>query len=88
MTEVVPLSARRSGARSLAAVPKRVMVIYNPTAGRRKAKRLATALALPQGAGETVDLERTTARGDAERLAGDASPVQTPHDRRRRRHHQ
>ena len=77
MTEVVPLGARRSGARSLAAVPNRLAVVFNPTAGRRKAKRLAAALALLRGAGETVDLERTTARGDAERLAYDAPREQT-----------
>ena len=77
MTEVVPLGARRSGARSLAAVPNRLAVVFNPTAGRRKAKRLAAALALLRDAGEAVDLERTTARGDAERLAHDAPREQT-----------
>jgi YegS/Rv2252/BmrU family lipid kinase len=77
MTEVVPLGARRSGARSLAAVPSRLAVVFNPTAGRRKAKRLAAALALLRGAGEAVDLERTAARGDAERLAYDAPREQT-----------
>jgi diacylglycerol kinase (ATP) len=77
MTEVVPLGARRSGARSLAAVPSRLAVVFNPTAGRRKAKRLAAALALLRGAGEGIDLERTGARGDAERLARNAPRGQT-----------
>jgi diacylglycerol kinase (ATP) len=77
MTEVVPLGARKSGARSLAAVPSRLAVVFNPTAGRRKTKRLAAALALLRRAGEAVDLERTAARGDAERLARDAPVGQT-----------
>ncbi len=77
MTEVVPLGARKSGARSLAAVPSRLAVVFNPTAGRRKAKRLTAALALLSRAGEAVDLERTAARGDAERLGRDAPREQT-----------
>jgi hypothetical protein len=51
MTEVVPLGARKSGAGSLAAVPSRLAVVFNPTAGRRKAKRLAAALAMLRRAG-------------------------------------
>ena len=78
MTEVVPLGARRSGARSLAAVPSRLAVMFNPTAGRRKAKRLAAALraAARRGRGRRSHSARA-ARGDAERLARDAPRGQT-----------
>ena len=73
----MPLGARRSGAQ---AWPRCRTVwpwcsIRRPEGARRSASR--RALALLQGAGETVDLERTTARGDAERLAYDAPREQT-----------
>jgi hypothetical protein len=69
MTEVVPLGARRSGARSLAAVPSRLAVVFNPTPAGARRSAWRRPWRCCSGAGEAVDLERTAARGDAERLA-------------------
>src|SRR6201987_5375857 len=51
---------------------RRLIVIFNPTAGQRKVRRLARALKLfPRDRPDLV-IERTTARGDAEALARSA----------------
>jgi YegS/Rv2252/BmrU family lipid kinase len=77
MTELAPLAAAKRGAtmrntatRAPTHAPGRPLaVVFNPTAGRRKAKRLAAALELLRDEGAALDLEHTAARGDAERLA-------------------
>ena len=61
-------------ARSRAAAPARgallaPLVVFNPAAGQRKARRLARALALLSRGGSPPELARTMARGDAEALA-------------------
>jgi diacylglycerol kinase (ATP) len=48
---------------------RRLVVIFNPTAGRRKARRLARALKLFARGKPDLVIERTAARGDAEALA-------------------
>lgn len=52
---------------------RRVLVIYNPTAGRRRGKRLAATLDLLRARGCVVEERRTTRRGDAEEFARAAS---------------
>lgn len=52
---------------------RRVLVIYNPTAGRKRGKRLTDTLALLRAKGCEVVERRTTRRGDAEEFARDAS---------------
>ncbi len=52
---------------------RRVLVIYNPTAGRRRGKRLAATLDLLRARGCVVEERRTTQRGDAEEFARAAS---------------
>ena len=49
-----------------------VVVIFNPTAGRRRGRRLAAALARLGREGVLFALRRTLRRGDAERLAQEA----------------
>ena len=81
MTELAPVAAVKRGA-LMPDVPthslgRPLAVVFNPTAGRRKAKRLAAALELLRGEGAALDLERTAARGDAERLARGTPQSQT-----------
>lgn len=52
---------------------RRVLVIYNPTAGRKRGKRLTDTLALLRAKGCEVVERRTTRRGDAEEFAREAS---------------
>jgi diacylglycerol kinase (ATP) len=77
MTERAPVAAMTRGALMRDAPARPLAVVFNPTAGRRKAKRLAAALELLRGAGADLDLERTAARGDAERLARGTPQGQT-----------
>ena len=49
--------------------PRRVLVIYNPAAGRRRGKRLADTIALLRAKGCEVVERQTTRRGDAEEFA-------------------
>jgi YegS/Rv2252/BmrU family lipid kinase len=52
----------------------RILIIYNPVSGRRRAPFLDRVLRRLRTAGCMVALCRTERRGDAERLAADASP--------------
>jgi len=54
-----------------------LVVIFNPTAGRRRGRQLAAALGRLGRAGVAFALRRTLRRGDAERLAEDAGPGAT-----------
>lgn len=56
-----------------AAVQPRVMVIYNPAAGRRRRRKLDAVIDALARRGVQVTLRATGCRGDAERLAGEAS---------------
>lgn len=51
---------------------RRLLIIYNPTAGRRKRARLEAYLDLLEDAGCAVEYRPTTRRGDAEAFANDA----------------
>lgn len=62
MTQMDRLAPRSEPAR-------RVMVIYNPTAGRRRGKRLAEIVALLRAKGCEVVERQTSRRGDAEEFA-------------------
>lgn len=53
---------------------RRVLVIYNPTAGRRRTALLNATLAALEGAGAQPRLRPTSERGDAEAFAREASP--------------
>lgn len=48
---------------------RQVLVIHNPTAGRRRAEKVAALAAMLQEAGVRVRIEATGAAGDAERFA-------------------
>ncbi len=61
---------------SLPAGGRRLVVIHNPQAGRRRHRRLAAVLALLQDAGCTIDLRPTGRRGDAETLARQVTAAQ------------
>lgn len=52
---------------------RRVTVIFNPTSGRRRRRRLAAVLKALESAGCAVTLRETTKRGDAEAFAREAS---------------
>jgi YegS/Rv2252/BmrU family lipid kinase len=52
----------------------RILIIHNPVSGRRRAPLLDAVLQRLRAAGCMVALCRTERRGDAERLAADASP--------------
>lgn len=64
---------RHSTAAARAERARRVLVIFNPTAGRRRGKRLADTIALLRAKGCEVVERRTTQRGDAEEFARAAS---------------
>ena len=51
---------------------RRLLVIHNPTAGRRRRRRLDAVLHLLAEAGCTITLVPTTKRGDAEDFAATA----------------
>lgn len=51
---------------------KRVLVVFNPKAGRRRLGKLRRTIAAMRRSGAEVELQATTARGDAERLAREA----------------
>lgn len=51
---------------------RRLLIIYNPTAGRRKRARLEAYLDLLEEAGCAVEYRPTSKRGDAEAFAADA----------------
>jgi YegS/Rv2252/BmrU family lipid kinase len=53
--------------------PLRVLAIYNPTAGRRRRRKLDAVIDALTRSGAEVTLWATTGRGDAERLAREAS---------------
>ncbi len=53
----------------------RALVIYNPTAGQRRLRRLEEVLARLRARGVDIALEPTNARGHAERLASDMAQV-------------
>lgn len=55
---------------------RRLLVIYNPTAGRRKRRRLARWLAHLGSLGAAVTVNETVGPGHAERLARAADPAQ------------
>ncbi|MDX9862150.1 MAG: diacylglycerol kinase family lipid kinase [Rhodospirillales bacterium] len=57
----------------LSAAGRRVLVIFNPTAGRRRRRTLAAVLRHLERAGCQVTVRPTAARGDAETLARAAS---------------
>ena len=57
------------GSRGLAGPARRLLVIYNPTAGRRSARRLRRVLDHLALLGASVVLRRTAAPGDAEEFA-------------------
>lgn len=52
--------------------PRRFLVIFNPTAGARRRRRLAAFLAALEAAGAAVSLRETTAPGDAHAFALEA----------------
>jgi YegS/Rv2252/BmrU family lipid kinase len=64
----VAVSSRIGAARS-------ALVIFNPTAGRRRRQRLRRALARLTALGVTVTVRETTAAGDARAFARDAAGV-------------
>jgi len=53
--------------------PRRLFVIFNPTAGRRGRRRFEATLAAIRGFGCDVDLRETDSSGHAEKLARDAT---------------
>lgn len=58
---------------TLMAAPRKVLVIFNPTAGARRRARLTRILEIMWSLGADVTLHETRARGDAERTAREAS---------------
>jgi YegS/Rv2252/BmrU family lipid kinase len=57
----------------LGIVPRRVLIIHNPTAGRQKHRRLVDIVTRLDRVGATVVVRETTQRGDAEDFAAAAS---------------
>lgn len=53
-------------------LPKRFLVVFNPTAGARRRRRLAAFLAALRAAGAEASLRETTAAGDAHAFALEA----------------
>src|SRR5215471_17272774 len=49
--------------------PRRMTVVFNPTAGGRRRARLDQTLKLLRDSGCEVDVQATAARGDAETIA-------------------
>jgi len=59
-----------------AVLPRRLLVVYNPTAGRRGRRRIEAVLAALRARGCRLDLRETSAPGDAEALARTAATEQ------------
>lgn len=59
---------------STATLPRRVLIVHNPTAGRHKRRRLAEVVERLELLGSTVTCKETSQRGDAEDFATQASP--------------
>lgn len=56
------------------AVPRRLLIIYNPTAGQRRRRRFEAVLAALRAQGCRLDLRQTAGPGDAEAMARAADP--------------
>lgn len=56
------------------AAPRRLLIIYNPTAGQRRRRRFEAVLGALRALGCRPDLRETAAAGDAEALARAADP--------------
>jgi diacylglycerol kinase (ATP) len=69
-------SEQMPGTGRVGLAPRRLLVIYNPAAGRKPGRRLAEVLAHLHGLGSTVVLRETAARGDAEAIARAADPAE------------
>jgi diacylglycerol kinase (ATP) len=69
------LSARSGADTESSPTRRRLLVVFNPTAGRRRQGRLAATLRHLQSAGCDLALRETTARGDAERFAREAAAL-------------
>lgn len=54
---------------------RRLLIIFNPTAGWRRRHRLAVVLRLLRARGCALDVRRTQGPGDATRLAAQAVPA-------------
>ncbi len=54
-------------------MPKRILAIYNPTAGRRRRRRATRTFDLLRAAGASLAIRETAGRGDAEAFARDAT---------------
>lgn len=57
--------------------PRRLLIAFNPAAGRRRRERLAHVLDALRPFRVEVDLKETTGPGDAERFAREAEPART-----------
>lgn len=66
------------GLAAASAAARDAVVIFNPTAGARRERRLAAVLARLEAAGMSCRVAGTAARGDAERLAREAGDDDTP----------
>ncbi|WP_207478055.1 diacylglycerol/lipid kinase family protein [Arenibaculum pallidiluteum] len=55
--------------------PRRLLVVRNPTAGRRRVRRYRAVLDALQDLGAEVEIRETAGRGDAERIAREADPA-------------
>jgi diacylglycerol kinase (ATP) len=69
------LSARSGADTESSPARRRLLVVFNPTAGRRRQGRLAATLRHLESAGCDLALRETTARGDAERFAREAAAL-------------
>ena len=58
----------------VSAIPRRVLIIHNPTAGRHKRRRLQEVVERLEALGCAVTCRETRQRGDAEDFASSASP--------------
>src|SRR5262245_49828083 len=67
------VSARSDADTELSSARRRLLVVFNPTAGRRRQGRLAATLRHLASAGCELALRETAARGDAERFAREAA---------------
>ncbi len=77
MDDLSPTSAATPGAGRTA---RRALVIFNPTAGWRRRRRLRATLRLLEAAGIACRVAETGKRGDAERLACEAAISTSPPD--------
>lgn len=59
----------------MSAASRRLMVIYNPTAGGARGRRLRRTLDQLRALGCQLDLRETAQRGDAEKFAAEADPA-------------